>query len=245
MAKRKFRRKKSNREPYFTMDTQEAIVEYCASTNSKEREKVYRDRIHNAFYKLAEFTLRVYKWDYWLYETPYEDAHIEVVSYLVDKMNKFNPNNEKGSTAYSYFNKIAKNFCIGKNVNAYKELKRRDEVERIDSSRDLLLEKHEKESQDNLFVYFEAYIAKLESELVNHFSDRNELLIADAMLEIFKYRENLEDFNKKTIYIMIREMTGVRIETITPVVRKMKTIFDEYKKFYDVHNHLDTSGSFW
>lgn len=173
----------------------------------------------------------------------YEDAHSEVVAHITEKIGKFNP--EYGSLAYSYFNMIVRNFLIAANEEAYEELKIRDGIEAIDATRDLLIEKHISDYQDHLCVFMDEYINKLESELAEHFTDKNDMIIANAMLEMFKYRQNIEDFNKKAIYIMIRDMTGVRIETITPVVKKMKSYFDEYKQFYDKHNHLDTSGSFW
>jgi len=242
---RKFRRRKSGREPYFTSDTQAAIIEYRECDDRRTRERIYRDRIHYAFSKLAEYNLRVYDWQYYLYETPYEDAHIETVAYLVEKIDMFNQNNEKGSTAYSYYNAVVRNFLIQKNKAAYIEIKRRESVDVIDTSRDLLNEKFDIEQKDTLSIFFDEFISKMENELVNHFPDRNELMIADALLELFKYRENIEDFKKKTIYLMVKEITGVRTETITPVVRKMKGFFDIYKEYYDKNNHLDTSGSFW
>ena len=36
------------------------------------------------------------------------------------------------------------------------------------------------------------------------------LQVADAILELFRKRENLEIFNKKALYIYIREMVDVK-----------------------------------
>ena len=51
MAKK--RRRKSKRQ-YFTEDTELAILEYLASEDQIERNRIYNDRIHHSFYKLAE-----------------------------------------------------------------------------------------------------------------------------------------------------------------------------------------------
>jgi hypothetical protein len=41
-------------------------------------------------------------------------------------------------------------------------------------------------------------------------------------LEIFRRRENIENFNKKALYILIREMTGSKTQHITRIVNVMK-----------------------
>jgi hypothetical protein len=46
-------RKKSKRL-YFTEDTEQAILEYLASDDQRIRNRVYNERIHYSFYKLAE-----------------------------------------------------------------------------------------------------------------------------------------------------------------------------------------------
>ena len=63
--------------------------------------------------------------------------------------------------------------------------------------------------------------------LINTFKKPDELLVADAILEIFRKREMLEIFNKKAIYIYIREITGMETPLITKVVKQMKNIFNK------------------
>ncbi len=59
-------RKRKPKEPrvYFTTDTEEAIVEYLASDDKSFRDKIYRDRIEYAFYKLAENIIHTFKFYY-------------------------------------------------------------------------------------------------------------------------------------------------------------------------------------
>jgi len=51
--------------------------------------------------------------------------------------------------------------------------------------------------------------------------------VADAINILFKRRENLEIFNKKALYIYIREMTEVETPVITKVTKIMKKIYKE------------------
>ena len=54
--------------------------------------------------------------------------------------------------------------------------------------------------------------------------------VCDAINILFKRRENLEIFNKKALYIYIREMTQVDTPVITKVTKKLKIL---YKKLYE------------
>ena len=57
--------------------------------------------------------------------------------------------------------------------------------------------------------------------------------IADAVLEIFKKRENIEIFNKKALYIFIKEINDVPTPNITKIIKVMKKyyirLFDEFE----------------
>ena len=66
------------------------------------------------------------------------------------------------------------------------------------------------------------------------FKKPQELKIAYAIIEIFRKCESIENFNKKALYLYIREMTGCKTQNITKVVNKMrhiqKNIQEEYRK---------------
>ncbi len=85
LTKRGQPRKRKPKEPrvYFTTDTEEAIIEYLASDNQDFRNKLYRDRIEYAFYKLAENIIHTFKFYYTDSDTIEELKH-EVVTFLLD-----------------------------------------------------------------------------------------------------------------------------------------------------------------
>jgi hypothetical protein len=60
--------------------------------------------------------------------------------------------------------------------------------------------------------------------------------VADAVLEIFKKRENIDIFNKKAVFIYVKEMTDAQSNTITKVIKRLKTI---YKRILD--NYLENN----
>jgi hypothetical protein len=70
--------------------------------------------------------------------------------------------------------------------------------------------------------------------LENHFPKRRDMQIADAVLELFRRAEFIENFNKKSLYLLIREMTGHPTHYITKVINKMKAKQMElYNEFMD------------
>ena len=62
--------------------------------------------------------------------------------------------------------------------------------------------------------------------------------IADSINELFKNRNDLYSYNKKALYILIRERTGVHTQYITKVVGKLKLIYVELYTEYNKKGHL-------
>jgi ribosome-associated toxin RatA of RatAB toxin-antitoxin module len=49
---------------YFTQETENAIIEYNNTLDFEVRSKIYRDRIHYAFFKLTENIIHTFKFYY-------------------------------------------------------------------------------------------------------------------------------------------------------------------------------------
>jgi hypothetical protein len=71
----------------------------------------------------------------------------------------------------------------------------------------------------------ELFIKYVDTNLLELFDKTDELKVADAILEIFKKRENIDIFNKKAVFIYVKEMTDTQSNTITKVIKKLKTIY--------------------
>ena len=65
------------------------------------------------------------------------------------------------------------------------------------------------------------------------FKKNKDRKVADAINTLFKRRENLEIFNKKALYIYIREITDVDTPVITKVTKILKKY---YKELYNEYN---------
>ena len=103
---------------YFTQDTEDAIVLYNNTTDFEVRSRIYRDRIHYAFFKLTENIIHTFKF-YYTEVDNIEDLQHEVIEFLLQKIHRFDPS--KGAKAYSYFGTIAKRYLINSNNKNYKK----------------------------------------------------------------------------------------------------------------------------
>jgi hypothetical protein len=79
------------------------------------------------------------------------------------------------------------------------------------------------------------------------FTKKRDIQIADSILELFRRAEYIESFNKKSLYLLVREMTGHKTHYITKVVAKMKeTQVKLYDQFLDDGDIMDNERDpFW
>ena len=227
--------KKRQKRNYFTQETEDAIVLYNKTKSSKKRSKIYQDKIHFAFFKLTQNIIHTFKFYY--FDVSSEDVKNEVVSFLVMNMHKFQAGKGK---AFSYFSIVAKNYLILHNNNNYKKMKMQDSVDVLDHKKP-----YKSTNPDHLFE--EEFIIQMleywENNLTNVFRRQKDIHVADAVLEIFRRRKNIENFNKKALYILIREMTGSNTQHITRIVNVMKKY--HYRMFQEFHStgEIDTANT--
>ena len=209
------RRKKS--KIYFGTPAQEAIIEYNNSKDPAERSKIYEERIKYPFEKLAENVLNTFKFTY--FDVPKKDIQMEVVSTMVEKIHMFQAG--KGR-AFSYFTIIAKNHLILKNNGNYKRWKQNALLSQMPPTWNPENDFYESE-ENNEFKEFKNIMLRYWDENLNSiFTKKRDLQIADAVLELFRRSEHIENFNKKHLYLLIREMTDCKTHYITKVVNVMK-----------------------
>jgi len=86
-----------------------------------------------------------------------------------------------------------------------------------------------------------------DNNLNNIFKKDRDLKIGYAIVDLIKQRDEIENFNKKALYILIREMTDVETAHITSVVNVLKRHYKKLvNKFYKQGTIIhDTSGSFF
>ena len=226
------RKKKVNN--YFTKITEIAILAYNKSDNPGTREKVYRRFIFPAFMKLAENLINKVKPTY--IDSTFTDLQTDLVTFLTERLSKFNPNAGK---AYSYYTRTSFNYLIAENQKAYSKLKADTLEIDVDEQRNVMIEMHNDEMQETLEYFMNAYVDYCYDNLNYIFSNSTDIHVADSVLHIFETRENIEDFNKKALYIFIRERTGLETTNITRVIKTLKQIYETKFLEYEQSNFVN------
>ena len=224
-----YNQNKTGPSVYFTQETEDAILEFLQTTDEIERNRIYNDKIRYAFYKLAENIIHTFKFYYTDINTIEELKH-EVVTFLLEKLHLYAQGKGK---AYSYFGTIAKRYLIIYNNNNYKKLQKHGEMDEIEEDKSFL-DRTIRESEDdiNLNLFIDLYVKYVDKYLYKLFPKPQDAKTADAVMELFRKRESLEIFNKKALYIYIREITDASTPQITKVTKKLNTLrvklYNEY-----------------
>ena len=240
-VKKPVKKKKKPKNYYFDQVVENAIIRYNNTDDARLKNIIYNDHIKFAFDKLAENIIHTFKFYY--FDVSSEQVKHEVVSFLVMNMHKFKEGKGK---AFSYFSIVAKNYLILHNNKNYKNYKIHDKMEVLDWSTNIRESQDMKEVANFNKEYVDQMLNYWEENLPNIFRRQKDILVADAVLEMFRRRENIENFNKKALYILIREMTGSKTQHITRIVNVMKKYNMNLMKEFQDTGQLDTAntGSF-
>jgi hypothetical protein len=223
---------------YFTQTTENAIIRYNKSDDSQLRNKIYNEHIDYPFDKLAENIIHTFKFYY--FDIPPNQVKKDVVSFLVMNIHKFQEGKGK---AFSYFSIVAKNYLILHNNSNYKKYKITDKLDRLDYKRNLSQETSLVEGDEVNVEFVKQMIEYWDNNLTNIFQKPRDIKIADSVIELFRRKESIDNFNKKALYILIREMTGLKTQHITRVIGVMKKYNIKLLKEYYSSGSIDTRNT--
>tara|TARA_R110000772_G_scaffold2349_1_gene8099 strand:+ start:222 stop:935 length:714 start_codon:yes stop_codon:yes gene_type:complete len=220
------KKRKPKSKNYFTQETEDYIVKYNSLDpieNEIERSKIYERYIHYAYFKLTQNIIHTFKF----YHTEVENLeHLqhEIITFLLTKIHLFDP--KRGAKAYSYFGTIVKRWLILYTTKNYSKKIKKTDIDFLSnegSSHTYSIE--EEENKNDLSLYIDIFVAHVSENIFELFPKKNDAQIADAILELFRKREDLELFNKKALYIYIREMVDAKTPKITKIATKLHNIF--------------------
>jgi len=218
---------------YFTLETEEAIIAYNKSDNQREKNTLYVERIKYPFEKIAENVLNTYKFSY--FDDGHGDVKREVVSQMIYKIHMFQEGKGK---AFSYFTRMALNHLILLNNSNYKRYKQNELMSVMPESWNPSEDTLAIETDNNHVEFRTLMLSYWDVKLNVVFDKKRDIQIADAILELFRRVDYIENFNKKSLYLLIREMTGHKTHYITKVISTMKVhqdkILEEYLNTGDI-----------
>ena len=68
-------------------------------------------------------------------------------------------------------------------------------------------------------------------------------LYAHSILDLMTRVDSIEIFNKKALYILLREISGSQTQHITKVLNVMRTHYKTLDTQWEKHGFINTSGS--
>ena len=230
------RKRKAKSKNYFTQDTENAIVLYNSISDTDEKSKIYEKEIHYPFFKLTENIIHTFKF-YYTEVDDIEHLQHEVICFLLSKIHLFDPS--KGAKAYSYFGTIAKRYLILQNQKNYKKRVDKAPVDELFKDDRYSYSISDHPQNDPLSIYIDEFVEYCSENLFELFPKTHDASVADAILELFRKREDIDVFNKKALYIYIREMVDVKTPKITKIANRLYAIFKDNYIFYLENGYVE------
>ena len=224
------RRKKRKKNNYFTKDHENAIVKYSGSACPEEREALYRDLIQPAFDELVNKIIFTYKFNTLPnIECLGEDCKI----WLTTILNKYDPS--KGSKAFSYFSVVTKNWFIHRVKKNSKKRKREISFEnlletggsKMLETAGLNKEKIEYLEQRSEAEFWNSLLEHLDKWDTGNLKE-NEKNVLEAVKVLMYNIDDIEIFNKKAVYLYLRELTGLNTKQVVNNLNKLR---EKYRIF--------------
>lgn len=228
--KRRRIRRSKNSKNYFTKVHENAIIEYNdPATTYKRKDELYNKLIRPALNQMVDKIVFTYKFT----TLPNIDSlRDECKIWLVTVLDKFNP--DKGSKAFSYFSVITKNWFIQQVKKNQKKNRREIEFENL--SKEMELKHISTENDYDDIREKEEFWGFLWEEIQTWDTDKlkdNEKKVLEAIKILLSSPDDIEIFNKKAIYLYMREITGLNTKQIVNSLNKMRKRYRLFKNKWD------------
>ena len=220
------KRRKRTKRLYFTQVHEDAIIAYNNTEDPKERTLLYAKYIQPAFNEMVDKIVFTYKFT----NLPnIEDLREECKIYLTTILNKYNP--DKGSKAFSYFSVITKNWFIHKVKKNNIQHKREIDIEDLTVDHQLqyasvFMKYEEQRQQEEFWNLLWGEIETWEKMKLK----ANEEKVLKAVKILLEDKDNPDlIFNKKAIYLYIREITGLNTKQVVNNLNKLRSKYRLFK----------------
>jgi hypothetical protein len=225
MTQRMKRKGRKSKRHYFTQVHEDAIVRYSNTEDIKIRTELYIDFIQPAFNEMVDKIIFTYKFTNLPNIIQLRD---ECKIWLTMILDKYDPN--KGSKAFSYFSVITKNWFIHKVKKNSKQMKREVDFDEIphDLERRYLVTYNGYEIQREKEEFWKNLWEEINSWDTEKLKP-NDKKVLEAVRILLQNSDDIEIFNKKAIYLYMREITGLNTKQIVNSLNKMRAKYRDFK----------------
>jgi hypothetical protein len=155
--------------------------------------------------------------------------------WLVTILDKYDQS--KGSKAFSYFSVITKNWFIHKVKQQQKKNRREIDFDNISKAyeEEFLSTTESYVSQRQESEFWELFFKEISSWDESQMKE-NDLKVYRAILILFESKEDIDIFNKKAIYLYLREITGLNTKKIVNSLKKFRKKYSNFKREWESGN---------
>jgi hypothetical protein len=229
MMRKKTSRKKRTKNHYFTKVHEDAIVKYANTEDRQLRSELYIEYIQPAFDQMVDKIIYTYRFTT-LPNIDYLKEDCKV--WLTTILNKYDPN--KGSKAFSYFSVVTKNWFIHKVKRTQKrnrtEVFLEDLVNELEE--DLVSKTPTYEEKRNEFEFWTSFGNEM-STWDSFMLKENEKKVLMAVRILMDSADTIEIFNKKAIYLYLREITGLNTKQVVNNLNKLRKRYKVFKNKWE------------
>ena len=226
----KKKRRPRTKNLYFTKVHEEAIVQYAKSDCIKEKTKLYVTLIQPAFNQMVDKIVYTYRF-----------TTLPNIGYLKDDckiwlttiLGKFDP--DKGYKAFSYFSVVTKNWFIQEVKRTQKRNRTEIFMEDMKSSTgtELRDEREKNYEEKRLEAEFWNSLTQEISTWESFMLKENEKKVLAAVQILLKSASEIEIFNKKAIYLYLREITGLNTKQVVNNLNKLRKKYWNFKEKWE------------
>ena len=221
IKKKRRPRRKNN---YFTKVHENAIIRYALTDSKAERTDLYISYIGPAFDEMVDKIVYTYKFN----NLPNIDyLKDDCKLWLITILDKYDTT--RNSKAFSYFSVITKNWFIHKVKQNSKKLKRDLQYEDLNDETEIdqFITENTYESNREQQEFWQHLFGEMD-KWENLKLKETERKVLQAIKILFNSTDDIEIFNKKAIYLYMREITGLNTKQI---VNNLNRIRKRYRMF--------------
>jgi DNA-directed RNA polymerase specialized sigma24 family protein len=229
MPRGRSRGRRGTGKKYFRQEHEDAIVKYAKITDLRERTYLYENFIGPVFSEMVDKIVYTY---HFTNLSNVDDLKDECKIWLTTILDKYDPS--KGSKAFSYFSVITKNWFIHKVKRQQKQVRRETDLGSLSTQAHLdhmstvntyIPDRMEREFWELLWKEMESWDPAIMKE--------NERRVYEAVKILLANPDDIEIFNKKAIYLYLREITGLNTKQVVNNLNKMRKRYRSFKDKWD------------
>ena len=210
---------------YWDDQTQQKIIDYIDEADEDVKIKMYEKELIPVFSNLTKNIYLTYGFNKSFDD--YKQIEHDVLVHLYNKTEKFDP--EKGKS-FSYFGTIIKRFLIQKASRKKKSISLDNEKVQNDFfTQDISIDNFNNEKKvEKTENIIENLVQDLRDEVdyTEEYYNEEDKQVIEILIYILTNYRKVDIYNKKQLYVYLREATNLKTRKITKAIKKLKDLYE-------------------